>query len=314
MSQIAGNSLLACLCMALSTAALAEPSALPPAEDYTPPSDELTFDRDRYQRMTVPVTVAGHGPYRFLVDTGAQASVVTPRVRDDARLPFEGVARLVAMGSSAEVETFSLDALEFAGRELSNLTVALLEARNVGADGILGLDALQAVRVLIDFRERRITLADSSEGSSTSGYEIVVRARRKLGQMIITDARIDGVRTAIVIDTGAQGSHGNGALRRKLGARRTQELLVTDVNGVQTIGQVALAKEMQLGRLTLTGVPISYIESPVFEELGLDSRPALILGMQSLRMLDRVAIDFAKRRVLFDISRDAPRVQSNRIW
>ena len=290
-------------------ASLASPAAMeaPKAEPPGPAIDELAFERDRYDRMTVPVSIGEHGPYRFLVDTGAQASVVTPRIRDEAGLAFEGKARLVAMGSSAVVDTFALDRLAFAGREQSDLTVALLEARHIGADGILGLDALQSMRVLIDFRERSIALADADAGSNARGYEIVVRAKRKLGQMIITDARIDGIRTAVVIDTGAQTSHGNTALRRRLRARGTQELLVTDVHGFQSTSEVALARSMQLGRLTMTGVPISYSDSPVFAELGLADKPTLILGIQSLRMLDRVAIDFARRRVMFDLPRSVRR-------
>ncbi len=48
-------------------------------------------------------------------------------------------------------------------------------------------------------------------------------------------------------------------------------------------------------------VPIGYADTPVFAQLGLDDRPALILGMQNLRVFDRVAIDFADRRILFDL-------------
>ena len=53
--------------------------------------------------------------------------------------------------------------------------------------------------------------------------------------------------------------------------------------------------------MTMTRVPIGYADSPVFAQLGLDDRPALILGMRSLRAFDRVAIDFADRRILFDL-------------
>ena len=279
----------------------AAPTAPIPAP--VPGVDEIAFDADRYQRMTVPVSIGGAGPYRFLVDTGAQASVVTPRVRDEAMLTRDGKAQIVAMSSSALVDTYRLDGLQFAGRTQDALTVALLQARHIGADGILGLDALQSMRVLIDFREGRITLAEAGSLEGTRGYEIVVRARRKLGQMVITDARIDGVRTAVVIDTGAQTSYGNAALRRKLRLRGSSDLLSTDVNGVEAVSSLGFARKMQLGPLTLSGVPIAYGDSPVFASLELADRPALILGMQNLRLFDRIAIDFARRRVMFDLPR-----------
>lgn len=278
------------------------PAASVVAEDAADPIAEFAIDLDRYLRMTVPVTIAGAGPFRFLIDTGAQASVVTRRVTDALQLVPTGQAVLMAMGSSRVVQTIELDGLEFANRRLDGLTTPLLDARNVGADGILGLDSLQNLLVLMDFREDRISVSDASGASDGgSGYEIVVRARRKLGQMIITDARIDGVRTAIVIDTGAVHSHGNAALRRKLRARHKDELFTTDVNGFVLRSDVALADTLHIGGLTMANVPIGYSDSPVFAQLGLEDRPTLILGMQNLRVFERVAIDFAGGRILFDL-------------
>lgn len=137
--------------------------------------------RDRHERMTVPVTINGAGPYRFLVDTGAQATVLTTRVTDALGLVPSGRATLVAMASLSSVETIALDGLEFAGRRFDNLTAPLLRDHDVGADGIIGLDSLQDLRVIIDFRADSLTVSDAPLGTG-SGYEIVVRARRKRGR------------------------------------------------------------------------------------------------------------------------------------
>ncbi len=272
------------------------------------PSDEATLRTDRHTRMTVPVTIAGAGPYRFLIDTGAQATVVTHRLVEDLSLRRSGTALLVAMGSSQRVETVELDDLEFANRSVSGLISPLLHTGNIGADGILGLDSLQDTRVLIDFRERRMAIADAEYETSNSGYEIVVRARKKLGQMIIADARIDGVRTAVIIDTGAQNSIANPVLLRKLRARERHEIVSVDVLGTQLTSSATFLKSLQIGRAELTNVPIGFAESPIFAALGLSRRPALVLGMNNLRAFDRVAIDFSTQRVLFDMpSRRAER-------
>ena len=262
---------------------------------------EITIDPDRYERMTVPVTIGGSGPYRFLIDTGAQATVVTPKILTDLEMEPSGRATLVAMGSRRVVETVELDGLEFADRTLNNLTAPLLQTHHVGADGILGLDTLQDMRVLIDFREDRMLVTGAGEDGGTKGYEIVVRARRKLGQMIITNARIDGVRTAIIIDTGAQTSHGNSELKRRLRKRQRETLLTKDVNGVIYESSMAFAGKLEMAGLTMSQIPIGFSDSPVFAQLGLEDRPALILGMQNLRSFERVAIDFASRRILFDL-------------
>ena len=281
------------------------------AEAGTEEIIEVAFDKDRYERMTVPVTISGKGPYRFFVDTGAQATVVTRRVTTDLSLEPRGKARLVAMGSSKVVDLIDIDELEFADRTLSGLRSPLLERQHIGADGILGLDTLQDMRVMIDFGEDRMLVADADALGGNYGYEIVVRARARLGQMIITDAKLDGVKTAVVIDTGAQNSVGNSALLEKLRKRERGSFSSMDVHGTSISGDIAVARLLRIGRLEMSDVPIGIHDSPAFKALGLENKPAVILGMRNLRLFDRVAIDFASRKVLFDLPPEAYRTQRN---
>ena len=266
------------------------------------PSDEvLTSQTDYYERMTIPVTIEGQGPFRFMIDTGAQATAVTRGLTEQLNLKPAGSATVVGMGSRRAVQLVELNGLEFAERVLDDISAPMLEARNVGADGILGLDSLQDLRVMIDFRDGTIAVNDSAALGGNDGYEIVVRARHRLGRLIITRAEIDGVRTAVVLDTGAQNSFGNRKLQRRLRARNMTPTSSTDVNGVRLLGDRHLAKSLQIKQMQLTNMPITFADSPAFAALGLDKSPALILGMRDLRLFDRVAIDFATRTVLFDM-------------
>ena len=258
---------------------------------------------DRFERLTVPVSIDGAGPFRFLVDTGSQATAISGDIADSLALPDLGLATLVATGSSSTVPLRRVDRLEFANREFNNLTSPLLSRRHVGADGIIGLDSLQDLSVLIDFRDDTIRVVETmlARDVGTDPFEIVVRAKRRFGQMVITDARIDGVRTSVIIDTGAQNSIGNRALQKRLRARALQTAISTDVNGTEFVTDLGRAKRMRLGDLILSGVELGFADSPVFELMGMDDRPALILGITTLRAFDRVAIDFAGRRVMFDM-------------
>jgi len=118
---MARRSLAAILAVGLAATASAQPDQV---EDVIgeAPSDEAMLTADRHKRMTVPVTIAGEGPFRFLIDTGAQATVVTHRLVEDLALRRSGTAILVAMGSSRRVETVELDDLEFANRSVSGFT------------------------------------------------------------------------------------------------------------------------------------------------------------------------------------------------
>ena len=276
-----------------------EGPVLPPGLDF----EEIAVLRDRYERLTVPVTFGGSGPYRFMVDTGSQATVLTHRVSNDVSLKPVGRSILVATGSRKQVDMVEVAEFQFANRYFYRVRAPLLYKAHVGADGILGLDSLQDLRVLLDFRDNRISVADAHDAKADTGYEIVVRARRQLGQMIITNARIDGIRTSVIIDTGAQASVGNRALQKRLRGRNYGKSSATDVHGHEFTTELHYAGELRIEALQLRDVPIGFADSPAFEHLGLADQPAIILGMNNLRAFDRIAIDFATRRVLFDLPR-----------
>ena len=266
-------------------------------------AEVIAFETERYRRMTVPVTIRGEGPFRFLVDTGAEATVVTRTVADQLQLFDRNTVTLVAMASRRQVETTPLPTIMLGSREFDLSAAAILEAEHIGdADGILGLDSLQDQRVLFDFENSHIAVARADELGGNRGFDIVVRARRKQGQLIVQRAKIDGVDVDVVIDTGAQSSFGNFALQNRLRrARALDNSEMTDVNGVTIIGNTRLARMLQLDRAAINNIVITFTDSPTFAALGLNERPAMVLGMRELRLFKRVAIDFESRRVLFDM-------------
>ncbi len=300
---IAASALLAAAATSGTTVAETEITAA--AEEAA--TEILQMQEERYRRMTVPVTINGQGPYRFLIDTGAQATVLSHALADELQLTNRDTATLIGMASRREVQTAVLDEITFGTRSNYSATAALVEGSNIGgADGILGLDTLQDRRVLLDFENRVIEIAHEDEQRSNRGYEIVVRAQRIDGQLIIARARVDGVRTAVIVDTGAQGSIGNAQLDDRMRrARQAMNSEMTDINGVQATGLVRVARKLEMGRAELTNFPISFSESPTFAAMGLDDEPAMILGMNELRLFERVAIDFPSRRVLFDLPDNA---------
>ena len=69
----------------------------------------------------------------------------------------------------------------------------------------------------------------------------------------------------------------------------------------EAVGRVRLARVLDLDGAQISNFLISFSDSPTFAAMGLDDEPAMILGMSELRLFRRVAIDFASRRVLFDL-------------
>ena len=56
---------------------------------------------------------------------------------------------------------------------------------------------------------------------------------------------------------------------------------------------------MRRPRVNLTEVPVIFADASPFAELGMQDKPALLLGISALRVFDRVAIDFARGKVDF---------------
>ncbi len=292
----------------LATPVAAEtPVPLPSTGFVDPSAETITLQEEGNRRLTLPVMIDGSGPYAFLIDTGSQATAITHEIRSSLALAPAGTALLVGMASRREVDLASVARIDFGTNSFTNFSAPVLAREHVGADGIIGLDALQDLRVLLDFRQQTITVEDTSTKNNSSGFEIIVRAHQKLGQLLITDALVEGVRTTVIIDTGAQASLGNNALRDRIKTKRASEITTTDVNGVDLIGQVAVVRSLVIEGLALTNVPLAFADTPAFAALGLEDKPVLSLGMQHLALFDRVAIDFGRQRVLFDVPRDVAR-------
>lgn len=288
----------------------AEAPALPAAKE--PSAAELfALEIERYRRLTVPVTIGGKGPYRFMIDTGAQATVLSRDLADQLELFDRDTATLVAMASTREVETTAIDQFALGSREFAISRAPILEASHIGgADGILGLDSLQEQRVLFDFENSTLQVADADELGGNRGFDIVVRARNELGQLVIHRARIDGVDVAVIIDTGAQSTVGNLELQRQLRRMRAAgEQVLTDVNGVDLASDISLARSLDMGRAKISNLALAFTDSPIFANLDLLDEPAMVLGMSELKLFKRVAIDFATQRILFDLPRSASLAQ-----
>ncbi|MGH6785541.1 MAG: retroviral-like aspartic protease family protein [Novosphingobium sp.] len=268
-------------------------------------ADIVAGRNDGQGRMTVPVKIGAEGPFRFLIDTGSQNTVVSTSLARTLALPAGRRARLIGVAGTQLVETVEIDQIDLGKRSYYGLLAPKLERYDIGADGIIGLDSLQDQRVLIDFKRNLIAVNDAKSLGGNRGFEIVVTARRRSGQLIMTEATMDGVRLSVVIDTGAETSIGNRALQRALSRRRStlEQTTLHSVTGQQIVADIGYGEKLDIEKIGFTNVLIAFTDGPAFAALDLDKKPALLLGMRDLRALDRMAIDFSTRKIYFDLPR-----------
>lgn len=283
--------------------AMAPLAPLLAAEPDSVAVDTIPALADATARMTVPVRVNGQGPFAFIVDTGAEQTVVSDRLATLLRLPPAGMVDVHSVSGIERVERVAIHSLEVGSRQTPGFATAQLSAEHMGALGILGIDGLRKQQVTLDFAAGRMTVAPPprrlTPRTEDEDAVIIVRARRKHGQLILTRAKIAGVTVDVIIDTGAQVSIGNFALRRRLRGAAGQPVTIVSVTGGQTSAEFRELPNLLIGGLGMHSVRVAFADVHSFHRFGLSRRPAMLLGMDALRALRRVTIDFQNRTVRF---------------
>jgi gag-polyprotein putative aspartyl protease len=184
--------------------------------DGSTQATDLRFKGDGYDRMTVPVRVGRHGPYRFLIDTGADRTAISSDLARQLRLGDRKDTTLHSVTGQSQIETANVPMLDITAKQVLNIDAALLNSEHMGADGILGLDSLRSQRVLFDFRKQTLTIVPADTYVRDGKDTIVVTAKVRNGRLILSKARAENIPLTLVVDTGAQISIGNMQLRKKL--------------------------------------------------------------------------------------------------
>jgi predicted aspartyl protease len=303
--------------LAAAMPGLAQQSALSEAPASTPtPADggattrDVILTTDFAHRMTLPVYVAGKGPYPFLIDTGSQRTLMSAELAGLLTLQQGAAVRIISLSGPAMLPTATVTHLRYGEEEVRDLTTLLVAETHLGGPGILGLDGLKGKKLVLNFAAQRMEVGDSAPHAlKEEDGAIVVRARNRMGQLILVNTLVGGLRTSVILDTGAQYSVGNLALLGKLRADRLAlppaPVRLLSVTGDSVEAQMAVVKAVTVGDVVMHDVPVIFTDAAPFRELRLVDRPAMFLGMQILRLFDRIAIDFERKRVDFQMPKPA---------
>jgi predicted aspartyl protease len=287
----------------------------PPRVQVPAPDDSreaLTIDEAA--RLTVDARLNGFGPFAFVVDTGADRTVIADDLVDAAELVrgpqvlVDGIIRSTVTGT-ASVSHFLLGSTE-----RRNLVVPTLPREMLRADGYLGLDVIDGHRVTFDFKDKLLTVGAPRSLLAMSwigNREERVAARGGFGHLRSVNCRVDGVRASAFIDTGAEVSACNSSLLHELMRRNPAQntsatVSLSGVTGGKIDGTVTLIDKIQLEELTLTQCPVVVADFEIFKVWGLDTTPALFIGMNLLRSFAKVSIDYGRKEIRFELSNSQP--------
>jgi len=298
---LAGLATSASLSAQTQTTKLETVSGIPNVDRITR-TEDIRFKSDPSDRMTVPVSLGGKGPYRFLVDTGADRTAISRELASGLKLVAGEQAELHSISGASSIATANVPSLQLTSREIHNIDAPLLAGQNMGADGILGTDSLRFQRVIFDFQAQTLSVVPSAVPDfKAEPGTIVVEGIRKNGRLVVTEATANGHPLAVVVDTGSQVTVGNSALRKALmGAKvlgPSEEVMLESVTGDRIMGSYMQVKQLEIGGVTLKDLAIVFADAHTFKQLGFDKKPALLLGMNAMRAFKKVSIDFASRKL-----------------
>ncbi|MFT4254947.1 MAG: retroviral-like aspartic protease family protein, partial [Caulobacter sp.] len=281
------------------------PQAVPPLP--TLPLYVIDTAIDDSERMTVEARINDQGPFRFVVDSGADRSVISEALAGRMNLPRGRDVIVHGIGGSAITPTARIDHLVTGEARLADVELPVLASGRVGGDGLLGVDILQDRSVVMDFKRKRLEVRHSTPQYRffRRPQEVQVSADQRFGRLTVVDCRVNNIRTLAFIDSGAGSSIGNMALSRAIQARARRNadpalaVRLLGVAGGETIGEYRILKSMNMGDVRMTNLAVVFADLHIFDHWKINQKPAILLGVDVLKLFARVELDFGAEQLLF---------------
>lgn len=268
-----------------------------------PVSDALKY-LDTARRLTVKAYVNTEGPFDFLVDTGANSSVIAEELALQLGLPRGAQSRLHSIAGTQTVVTARVASLAVGKRVRSDLVVSVLPREQLRMDGVLGLEWLGRASLLLDFKQRRMTVGEALP--VPDARTVTVKSKLLRSGLTLIDAFMPLQRLVAFVDSGSTTTVGSLAM---LEAARQNNALIGELNVTElrsVTGQVLTGREAILSRLTLGGmtlrnIPMVFGPVHTFDYWGFREQPAIVIGADILQRFDRVSMDFKRNEVRFRV-------------
>jgi hypothetical protein len=242
----------------------------------------------------VAVTLDGKGPFTLGIDTGAPGYLhISQAVAHAAGLAIAGVSIMSDPSGMkpALVPRYRVGGLSFGGVTFLDLDadeLPSLGATGAALDGVLGMDLFDTFTLMLDFKERLVTLSPTRlpvpDGQTVFAYDPgpFIQLPLQIGEVTVpTHLDTGQTRSALMVPQDLVGKLATRGEAKRVGAAHT-------VSQTLDMFSVALDTTVRLGAVRF---PISDVEYPTVVPIANLGAPAL----QSMSVL----IDRPSRRIRF---------------
>jgi predicted aspartyl protease len=268
-------------------------------------------------RMVAPMMVNGVGPFRFIVDTGANRSAISQELATRLGLTPIGTGDVHPVSGVIVAPMTNVDTFHYGGVNLNATSeVPIVQGAVLGGEaGLLGVDGMRGRRLRVDFDNRCIEI--SSAGTPfprRRGWE-TIHGELRFGHLLVIQGSIRGQAINVLIDTGSDSTLANPAFRDQLrsGIRVSRDR--TDYARAYTAGtpivmeSAVLIPRFSMGGVQITGITAYVADFHIFRLWEFDDEPAILIGMDVLSQTRSIAIDYQRATVHFRL-RDPVRTGS----
>lgn len=249
----------------------------------------------------ISATVAGRGPFDFVLDTAASGTTVNEATaarldltRDTTTETAEG------LGGPMDVRLYRVPVLTAGPLSLTDFTAPAVPAPELNGHAIVGLagiDLFGEAQAIWGDVSGCVTLRDSGAAFSDDWRPVETRWIRPW--KILLPIRIGGVDGWGLLDTGAQHTVLNAAFAARLGLsgdRLSDGGEISGIDGRPLALSLATVEAVRVGAWTWEDRTLRVGDLPVFARLGEADAPLAIIGIDWLG--DRgFAIDYGAERV-----------------
>jgi predicted aspartyl protease len=272
--------------------------------DRDAPSVAGATTRDAAGRAVALISINGQGPFRFIIDTGANRSVLSQALATRLGLVPSGEGVVHSIDGAELATLVDVESLSFGTLRLSRGDTPVLDGPMLdGQHGLLGVDGMAGRLLHIDFTNQCVEIYESAAQLPMQGW-LSAPARLRFGSLLMVPGEIMGVDVNVLIDTGSDISLANQNFRDALRGVAARSIQYHNGHAF-TFGRPIVLEQsvwtpsLRLGRIVIDGVNAYIGDFHIFDFWGLQDEPTILIGMDVLARSREMAIDYERGVVYF---------------
>ena len=263
-----------------------------------------TTTRDSAGRAVALISINGQGPFRFIIDTGANRSVLSRALATRLGLAPSGEDVVHSIDGTQPATLVNIESLSIGTLRLSHGDTPVLDGPMLGGEhGLLGVDGMAGRLLHIDFKKHCVGIYESAAQMPMQGWQRAP-ARMRFGSLLLVPGEIMDVHVNVLIDTGSDISLANQKFRDALRGIAARSIQYHNGHAF-TFGRPVVLEQsvwtprLRLGQTIVDGVNAYIGDFHIFDFWGLRDEPTVLIGMDVLARSREMAIDYEQGVVYF---------------